>query len=87
MLFNREIIGESCAVNAILGGIMAQEIIKVFSNGFFQSSYISDSLIFIVDFWKVLSKKNEPIDNFFLFDGDKMSGIIETVGYPSALST
>jgi hypothetical protein len=50
MLFNREIIGESCAVNAILGGIMAQEIIKVFSNGFFQSSYISDSLIFIVDF-------------------------------------
>lgn len=42
--------GEQSAVNAILGGVIAQEIIKV------------------------ISGKNEPIDNFFVFDGNQMTG-------------
>lgn len=44
--------GEFCPVNAIVGGVVAQEVIKA------------------------ISKKNEPIDNYFIFDGNLMSGEI-----------
>jgi ubiquitin-like 1-activating enzyme E1 A len=43
-------LGELSPVNAILGGVIGQEVIKA------------------------ISKKNEPIDNFFVFDGNQMSG-------------
>ncbi|CAF1079639.1 unnamed protein product, partial [Brachionus calyciflorus] len=42
--------GEFSPVNAILGGVIAQEVIKA------------------------ISKKNEPTENFFIFDGNVMSG-------------
>jgi len=53
--FVDELISDSSAVNAVLGGIIAQEIIKV------------------------ITQKNEPIDNLFLFDGNQMSGAVEKV--------
>jgi ubiquitin-like 1-activating enzyme E1 A len=46
----REELRELSPVNAILGGVIGQEVIKA------------------------ISKKNEPIDNFFVFDGNQMSG-------------
>ena len=59
-----------------MGGVMAQEIIKVTIKFIIlrYNHYFYDLII-----KKAISKKNEPVNNFFVFDGNLMSGEVMTI--------